>query len=62
MECRVLVVQKSSAWLSKYISISLDFLLGSKFVILKEGLCEHNFSLEETLVKFHNLFKRDAYK
>ena len=36
-ECPILVVQRSSTWLSEYILISLDFLFSAKFIIVKES-------------------------
>ena len=41
--CWILVVQRSSMWLSEYILISLDFLFSSKLIIMKESCVSITF-------------------
>ena len=35
--CQILVVQRSTTWISEYILISLSFLFSAKLIIIKEG-------------------------
>ena len=57
-ECRILVVQGSSTWLSEYNLNSLGFLFSSKLIIMKESyvsivfLIISGYSLRRKLSKF----------